>query len=69
VVSFESSKPISFTANIDFMDEEGNRYSIPVTACADNCLITNQAFLEVRSLVDECRRLWMEFVATLALLM
>jgi len=51
------------------MDEEGNRYSIPVTACADNCLITNQAFLEVRSLVDECRRLWMEFVATLALLM
>jgi len=49
VVSFESGKPVSFTANIDFMDEEGKRFSIPVTACADNCLFTHQAFLEVRA--------------------
>ncbi|KAF5834411.1 flagellar associated protein [Dunaliella salina] len=49
VVSFESSKPISFTANIDFMDEEGKRYSIPVTACADNCLLSHQAFLEANA--------------------
>jgi hypothetical protein len=41
-VTFSSAKPLSFTASIDFMDEEGKRFSIPVTATADNCLLTHQ---------------------------
>lgn len=45
VVTFSSSKPLSFTANIDFMDEDGKRYSLPVTGTTDNCLLTNQAFI------------------------
>ncbi len=49
VVSFESNRAVSFTANIDFLDEDGKRYSIPVSACADNCLLTNTAFVQVRS--------------------
>jgi hypothetical protein len=48
IVTFASPKPISFTANIEFMDEEGKRFSIPVTATADNCLLTHQAFMKVR---------------------
>ncbi len=47
VVSFESLKPVSFTASIDFMDEDGKRYSVPVSASADNCVLTYHAFLEV----------------------
>lgn len=47
VVSFLSNKPISFTANIDFMDEDGKRYSMPVTGTADNCLLTHEPFVEV----------------------
>lgn len=48
LLSFASATPISFTANIDFMDEEGTRYSLPITGTTDNCLLTNQAFLQVR---------------------
>jgi hypothetical protein len=46
-VSFESPKPVSFTASIDFLDEDGKRYSVPVSAAADNCLLTHQPFLQV----------------------
>ena len=45
-VTFSSSKPLSFTANIDFMDEDGKRFSIPVTATTDNCLLTHEAFIK-----------------------
>lgn len=45
VVTFSSAKPLSFTANIDFMDEDGKRYSMPVTGTTDNCILTNQAFI------------------------
>jgi hypothetical protein len=53
VVTFSSSKPLSFTASIDFLDEEGKRYSMPVTATADNCLFTHQSFLKESSSHDE----------------
>ena len=45
IVHFISPRPLSFTANIDFMDEEGKRYSIPITATADNCLLTHHEFM------------------------
>ncbi|GAX74871.1 hypothetical protein CEUSTIGMA_g2317.t1 [Chlamydomonas eustigma] len=49
VVTFSSPKPLSFTATIDFLDEEGKRYSMPVTATADNCLFTHQSFLKANA--------------------
>ena len=49
VVSFVSSKPISFTANIDFMDEDGKRFSMAVTGTTDNCLLTHMAFMDVNA--------------------
>ncbi|KXZ50888.1 hypothetical protein GPECTOR_14g137 [Gonium pectorale] len=47
VVSFMSPKPMSFTASIDFMDEDGKRFSISVTGTTDNSLLTHHAFMGV----------------------
>ncbi|GLI64998.1 hypothetical protein VaNZ11_008424 [Volvox africanus] len=47
VVSFMSPKPMSFTANIDFMDEDGKRFSMSVTGTTDNSLLTHGAFMGV----------------------
>eukprot|EP00698_Gefionella_okellyi_P007756 TRINITY_DN1898_c0_g1_i1.p1 TRINITY_DN1898_c0_g1~~TRINITY_DN1898_c0_g1_i1.p1 ORF type:complete len:2231 (+),score=540.36 TRINITY_DN1898_c0_g1_i1:707-6694(+) len=38
--SFVSSKPMSFTAKVDFLDTDGNKFSIPVTGMTDNCLFS-----------------------------
>lgn len=47
VVSFSATQPLSFTANLEFFDEEGKRYSLPVTGSTDNCLLTHQEFMQV----------------------
>lgn len=44
-VSFESKKPLSFTATIEFLDEDGKRFPIPVSGIADNCTLTTEQFL------------------------
>jgi hypothetical protein len=44
-ISFKSPKPVSFSAPITFKDELGNTFSLSVTACADNCLMTCYPFL------------------------
>ncbi|KAG2493472.1 hypothetical protein HYH03_008289 [Edaphochlamys debaryana] len=44
VVTFMSPKPMSFTANIDFMDEDGKRFSMSVTGTTDNSIMTTHAF-------------------------
>lgn len=50
-MTFTSHKPMSFTANVDFMDEDGKRFSMPVTATTDNSLLTHHAFMAVSGLV------------------
>ncbi|KAK3255401.1 hypothetical protein CYMTET_35412 [Cymbomonas tetramitiformis] len=45
-LSFVSNKPMSFTANIEFIDEDGNRFSVPVTGTTDSCLLTTNSFVE-----------------------
>jgi hypothetical protein len=44
-LSFMSTKPISFTANVQFFDGRGQTFTILVTCTADNCLLTNYSFL------------------------
>ena len=44
-VSFTSKKPISFTSLLEFMDSEGNRFSLPVAGTSDNSLLTCFPFL------------------------
>ena len=45
-VSFVSSKPLSFTASIDFLDDDAKRFSIPVSGTTDNCTLTLEPFIK-----------------------
>ena len=48
VVSCTATRPTSFTANVDFLDDDGKRYSLPVTGTSDACLLSIKPFLDVR---------------------
>uniref|UniRef100_A0A9L0INA6 Calponin-homology (CH) domain-containing protein n=1 Tax=Equus asinus TaxID=9793 RepID=A0A9L0INA6_EQUAS len=39
-LSFKSSKPVSFIANVLFCDSRNKWFSLPVTATAENCILT-----------------------------
>ena len=43
---FTSSKPLSFTTFIDFFDDEGNKFSIPISGTADNSVFTIFSFMQ-----------------------
>lgn len=45
-VSFNLPKPVSFTTKIEFSDEQGKVYTIPVSGTADNSLFTNFQYLQ-----------------------
>lgn len=45
IVTFTSSKSISFTTRIDFYDSQNNRYGINITGTSDNCILTNYPYL------------------------
>ncbi|CAO2623937.1 Cilia and flagella-associated protein 47 [Lemmus lemmus] len=46
-LSFSSSKPVSFFANLLFCDDRDNWFSLPVTATAENCILTIYLYLAV----------------------
>lgn len=48
VMSFQASQPLSFTASVEFLDEEGDPHGILVTGTTDNSILTVQPFLQVR---------------------
>jgi len=41
-LSFMSRKAMAFTCRLDFLDSDGNRFTITITGAADNCLLTTQ---------------------------
>lgn len=45
-VSFVSTKPLSFTASIDFLDDDAKRFPIPVSGTTDNCTLTLEPFIK-----------------------
>jgi hypothetical protein len=47
-VVFASTRPLSFTASLDFLDESGRTFSLPVTGAADSCSLTHEPFMQVR---------------------
>jgi len=49
LVTFAAKKPMSFTAKIELLDMEGNRFPINVTATADNSLLTLQPYLSLKA--------------------
>jgi len=46
-VSFVSKKSVSFSAKIDFLDGNGNVYSIPVVGTTDSCTLSVFPFLTI----------------------
>ena len=36
VIGFQSSRPMAFACTIDFLDTNNHRFSLPISACADN---------------------------------
>lgn len=48
-VMFSNSKPLSFTTHFDFYDDEGNKFSIPISGTTDNSLFTVFQFLQRNS--------------------
>lgn len=45
-VYFMSTKPVSFTTNIEFKDEKNKGYIIPVSGTSDNSLLTVFPFIQ-----------------------
>lgn len=43
---FTSSKPLSLTTFIDFFDDEGNKFSIPISGTTDNSVFTIFSFMQ-----------------------
>lgn len=43
---FVSPKPLSFTTFIDFFDDEGNKFSIPISGTTDNSIFTVFSYLQ-----------------------
>ena len=56
-VTFVSSTPMSFTAAIDFLDEEGNRFCAPVSGVADNSALTLPPLLLDCAQAPRCARM------------
>nr|XP_058147688.1 cilia- and flagella-associated protein 47 [Dasypus novemcinctus] len=46
-LSFKSSKPVSFFTNVLFCDDQKNWFSLPVTATADNCILTIYPYMAI----------------------
>ena len=43
---FKSKKPLSFTTKLEFYDDTGRIYTIPISGTADSCLFTNFPYLQ-----------------------
>ena len=46
---FINSKPLSFTTHFDFYDDEGNKFSIPISGTTDNSIFTVFSFIQRNS--------------------
>ncbi len=44
-ITFTARKAMAFTCKLDFLDADGNRFTIAVTGAAENCLLTTQESL------------------------
>ncbi|XP_006066483.4 cilia- and flagella-associated protein 47 [Bubalus bubalis] len=46
-LSFKSSKPVSFFTNVLFCDSKDNWFSLPVSATAENCMLTIYSYMAI----------------------
>lgn len=47
-ITFKATQPISLTTMLHIFDSNNLRFSVPVSATADNCVLTNYNYLETR---------------------
>lgn len=40
IVSFQSTKPVSFTTKLEFLDEAAKKYTVVVSGTVDNSILT-----------------------------
>jgi len=45
-ILFQSAKPISFCAKIEFLDNDSGSYTLPVSGTTDNCILTCHHYLQ-----------------------
>jgi len=45
-IIFHSEKPISFSADIEFLDTETGSYTLPLSGTADNCVLSTHQYLQ-----------------------
>lgn len=45
-VFFQSSKPVSFCAKIEFLDNDGKPYELPICGTSENCILTCYSYLQ-----------------------
>jgi hypothetical protein len=43
---FQASKPIAFSAKIEFLDNESGSYTLPVCGTTDNCILTCHSYIQ-----------------------
>jgi hypothetical protein len=44
--TFKFNVPLSFTTFIDFIDDEGKKFQIPISGTTDNSIFTNYSFIQ-----------------------
>lgn len=49
IISCSSSKPLSFTAPVELLDEDGRAFSLMVTGATDNSSLSHGAFMQLNS--------------------
>ena len=45
-VYFSSKRPLAFTAMVEFYDDGGNKFTVPVSGVTDNSLLTVYPYVE-----------------------
>ena len=45
-LQFQNSKPQSFTTKLEFSDETGRQYQIPISGTTDNSILTNYSYIQ-----------------------
>lgn len=51
--AFKHDKPLSFTLNVEFYDENNRMYSLPISGTTDNCSYTIQEYLTSQTVSEE----------------
>lgn len=55
-VQFSSTSSVAFNGQLEFFDTEGHVFSLPISGCTENCLLTNYSFLQSHGVTSDAKR-------------